>query len=105
MAEIRTQIGPPLIPGRLYRYILDLPRGCKDGVYRLVRFILDVPSYQKKVLVCCIEGKDAGLWFTCTENNFAQRYELADLPPLAAVVLHGDPPPEKVADFSSRGMY
>lgn len=69
------RIGPAIVPGQLYRDLGDLPRGCKGGIYRVERFILDVPSYQQKVLVTCVEGQDAGLWFICTLANFAMRYE------------------------------
>lgn len=72
---IRQPIGPAIVPGRTYRYMLDRPPGCKGGIYRVERFILDVPSYQMKVLVQCVEGNDKGLWFSCTPWNFAQRYE------------------------------
>lgn len=81
---IRERIGPAIVPGRVYRSIADLPRGCKGGLYQVEDFILDVPSYQEKVLVRCIEGKDRGLRFSCTPSNFALRYkDVPDDVPLA----------------------
>lgn len=64
-----------IVEGATYVYEADLPPGCKGGHYKAVRFIKDVPSYQTKVLVECLSGKDRGLWFTCTPANFAQRYK------------------------------
>ena len=64
--------------GRDYFYTIDLPKGCCGARYRLHREILDVPSYQTKLLVECLSGKDVGLWFTCTPANFERRYKLAE---------------------------
>lgn len=64
-----------IVVGRVYRYVVDWPKGCEGGLYRVVSFIKDVPSYQEKVLVHCVSGIDKGLWFTCTPSNFSQRYE------------------------------
>lgn len=63
--------------GAVYIYQAALPAGCAGHRYRAARFIVDVPSYQKKVLVECLSGRDAGLWFTCSLANFARRYRLA----------------------------
>ena len=71
----KEQLGVTIICGRVYRYLLDLPAACKGGLYRVERFILDVPSYTEKVLVHCIQGKDRGLWFSCSPQNFVLRYE------------------------------
>ncbi len=64
--------------GGLYVYIREIPRGCAGHIYRVHRFILDVPSYQHKVLVECLSGQDEGLWFTCSLDNFRVRYRLHD---------------------------
>ena len=95
--DLRQTLGPPLIRGRLYRYLLDYPRGCQGGIYRLVAFIDDVPAYVKKVLVYCVEGKDQGRLFCVSPQNFALRYELLEQLPQA--------PSQRVADFTSRGRY
>jgi len=34
-----------------------------------VRFVIDVPSYQEKVLVEALTGPDAGVMFTCSPAN------------------------------------
>ena len=106
MTYPKEPIGSPIIPGRLYLYMLDLPAGCKGGVYRVERFVQDVPTYTEKVLVHCIEGKDRGVWFVCSPANFAQRYQLLieengrqeSAPPPAAA-------PERVVDLSSKGSF
>lgn len=86
-----------IVAGATYRYIRDLPVGCKDALYRVVQAeILDVPSYQKKVLVRGLTGKDAGLWFTCSLANFATRYERVKEPATPVAV-------ERVADMTSPG--
>lgn len=73
-------LGCPLIEGGLYEYIHDLPKGCAGHHYRLHRLVKDVPSYQEKVLVEALTGKDKGLWFVCSEANFAIRYKLKERP-------------------------
>lgn len=106
MSFPKEPIGPVIVSGALYRYLLDMPAGCKGGIYRVERFVLDVPSYQEKILVHCVEGKDKGLWFTCAPWNFALRYERVETeetkssPPVVVA-----PVVERVADFSSRGTY
>lgn len=77
------RVGPVIAPGVIYRYTCDLPRGCKDALYRVDRFVLDVPSYQQKVLVECLTVRDAGLWFTTTCANFAVRYAAVENTPVA----------------------
>lgn len=63
-----------IIEGKVYEYIKESPKGCKGCLYRVLKFILDVPSYQQKVLVEALTGPDRGLWFTCTPANFSLRY-------------------------------
>lgn len=64
--------------GAVYRYIRQLPTGCQGALYRVHREVLDVPSYQRKLLVEALTGPDRGLWFTCTPANFRVRYERSD---------------------------
>lgn len=63
--------------GSEYLYQCGFPTGCAGGRYKVHKFVLDVPSYQHKVLVECLEGKDKGLWFVCSLANFSYRYRLA----------------------------
>lgn len=63
----------------VYAYQAELPRGCKGHQYVPRRFVLDVPAYQQKVLVECLSGKDAGLWFVCSLMNFARRYRRVEV--------------------------
>jgi hypothetical protein len=66
-----------LRPGGLYTYQASHPPGCAGHLYRLHRFVLDVPSRQTKVLVEAKTGADKGLWFTCSVANFCTRYRYA----------------------------
>jgi len=75
---LRGQVECRIVLGKTYRYIRDLPKGCRDQLYKVHRFVLDVPSYQEKVLVEALGGKDKGLWFTCSPANFAKRYEMME---------------------------
>lgn len=94
-----------IVPGKVYRYTNDLPRGCKDALYRVEAFILDVPSYQMKVLVLALTGKDAGLLFCCTPNNFAQRYAPHEPEPVSVTEPMPQPLPHKEVDFTTRGLH
>lgn len=69
--------------GAVYVYTSALPVGCQGGLYRVIDFLIDVPTYQPRVLVRCLAGKDAGLRFCTTEMNFARRYQPADDQPPA----------------------
>ena len=64
--------------GADYVYIGMYPPKCEGHLYRPHRYVLDVPTYQKKVLVEALTGKDKGLWFVCSLNNFKVRYRLAE---------------------------
>jgi hypothetical protein len=75
-----------VIPGD-YVYTKDIPRGCQGKRYRLHRIIMDVPTYQRKLLLEALEGPDEGLWFTVTKANFETRYKLADNQPEVSVDL------------------
>lgn len=70
------EVGCPIIEGAEYVYIGELPVGCRGHRYLLHRGVIDVPSYQHKVLVEALTGEDKGLWFTCSLANFAIRYKL-----------------------------
>jgi len=39
------------------------------------KLLLDIPSYQTKILVECLSGADKGLWFTTTINHFRITYK------------------------------
>lgn len=67
-----------IVVGMDYVYTADIPKDCKGYLYHAHRFIQDVPSYQRKVLVECLNGPDQGLWFCCSEWNFSTRYRLAN---------------------------
>jgi hypothetical protein len=84
-----------IVEGATYTYVVDLPRGCKGKHYRVLFFVVDVPSYAEKVCVEAIDGPDAGLRFTCSPSNFAMRYEpVAEAPETSAAQ---EPIPERVA--------
>lgn len=68
--------GCPLVEGATYRYTASQPAKATGHLYKLVKEVLDVPSYQRKCLVECLTGPDRGLWFTCSLSNFAGRYEI-----------------------------
>lgn len=90
--------------GRAYEFIgvpSDhglLPKGCAGQLYRAVRFVKDVPSYQRKVLVEALTGPDAGDWFTVSEHNFKIRYKLPE-----EDEAEPEPLPEKVAGRNEQG--
>lgn len=62
--------------GQVYEYVGALPRDCAGELYQPHRLVLDVPVYNWKVLVEALTGKDRGLWFVCSVNNFSRRYRL-----------------------------
>ncbi len=70
------RVGCPIVEGAEYTYEAAIPAGCMGQRYKLHREVIDVPSYQRKVLVEALTGKDRGLFFTCTLQNFALRYKL-----------------------------
>lgn len=63
--------------GRVYIYATGFPVSRHGFRYRPLCEVLDVPSYQTKILVEALSGPDQGLKFTCTPENFSRRYELA----------------------------
>jgi len=69
-----TNMLDQITPGEVYVYTNAIPAGCAGHHYRAHRFVLDVPSYQQKVLVEALSGKDKGLWFVCSVANFRVRY-------------------------------
>lgn len=95
-----------IVARRVYRYLGGLPIGVKGGLYRVLAFIIDVPSYQEKVLIRCISGPDKGLMFTCTPRNFSHRYEPIVvetekcIPPIPPSIL---PTRQWVADMTEKG--
>ncbi len=70
--------------GADYVYTSDKPAGARGQRYKVHRFILDVPSYQRKVLVEALTGPDKGMWFTCSLSNFSFKYKRAAEPEVAA---------------------
>lgn len=69
-----------IVQGGTYSYH-GLPKKCQGHLYRVLDTdIIDVPSYQHKVLVECVTGPDAGMKFTCTLDNFIRRYRLESFP-------------------------
>lgn len=69
---IRTEV----LPG-IYVYANGYPVECIGRRYRVHRMVLDVPTYQRKVLIEALDGSDAGLWFVCSVSNFFHRYQPA----------------------------
>jgi hypothetical protein len=67
-----------IIVGAIYVYNNEHPANCTGHLYRAHRIVLDVPTYQRKVLVEGLSGCDEGLWYTCTVDNFNQRFSLAE---------------------------
>lgn len=67
-----------IVEGREYIYIREKPAGCQGQRYRVLKFVVSVPSYQEQVLVEALTGWDKGLWFTCSPANFASRYVPAE---------------------------
>jgi len=67
-----------IVEGGIYVYVCGLPAGAQGQLYKAHRIILDVPSYQHKVLVEALTGDDKGLWFCCSLDNFQVRYRPAD---------------------------
>lgn len=64
-----------IVEGGEYVFRASAPDHATGQRYRVLKFVLDVPSYQRKVLVEGLTGKDRGLWFVCTFENFRVRYE------------------------------
>lgn len=69
-----------IVFGLEYIYRSGNPVKCHGFRYRPLREVLDVPSYQQKILVEALNGPDRGLYFTCSPANFANRYVLAPQP-------------------------
>lgn len=65
-----------LVKGAEYVYTSSYPEACRGHTYRLVRFVVDLPSYQRKVLVEAVTGPDSDSWFTVAEGIFAMKFSL-----------------------------
>jgi hypothetical protein len=110
----QTHFDTPLFAGRTYVYKAGLPEARAGHKYRLLRFVLDVPSYQHKCLVKALTGPDEGLWFVVSTSNFSRRYVLDEgeqevLNAAVAEVNGRDAPPApsvapEVADFPTWAM-
>ena len=87
-----------IIKGNTYIYKGSAPKYAIGHRYQVVDFVLDVPTYQRKVLVKALTGPDKGLLFTCTLSNFLVRYTPDDEPQQAAPPVETvKPTVEKVA--------
>lgn len=73
MAETTFRI----VVGAEYTYH-GLPLNCQGHRYQVLALVLDVPSYQQKVLVQALSGPDEGLLFVCSPANFSTRYRPAE---------------------------
>lgn len=60
-----------------YVYIAEQPKHAKGQRYHLYRAILDVPSYQTKILIAGLTGMDQGRLFAVSINHFVTRFEKA----------------------------
>jgi hypothetical protein len=63
--------------GAVYLYQSQIPANRFGHRYQVKRFVMDVPSYQRKVVFEALTGPDQGNWYCCSEQNFAKRYRLA----------------------------
>lgn len=61
--------------GSEWVYTAPAPAGCSGHRYRVLGFVVHVPTYQQQVLVEALTGPDRGLRFTCTPHNFSTRYQ------------------------------
>lgn len=77
MAHIESSI----VAAGDYVYAATYPPGCEGQRYRAHRIVLDVPSNQEKVLVEALTGRDKGLFFVCSLQNFSIRYKLIERAP------------------------
>jgi hypothetical protein len=79
--------------GTEYLYTAPRPAGCQGHRYRVIQFVMLVPSYQEQVLVLALTGPDEGRHFVCTPANFSSRYR-----PVPVVQPEPAPPmPDKIA--------
>ena len=60
--------------GGHYVYTASYPPHATGQRYLVRQFIQDVPSYQPRILIQCMSGKDKGILFVSTFNNFRIRY-------------------------------
>ncbi len=79
-----------IAPGREYVYVNAIPAWAQGQRYRVLRFIWDVPTYQRKVLIEPLTGRDKGVWFCCSVANFVVRYEPAPDQDMGTAGYHGD---------------
>lgn len=87
-----------IVEGGVYAYMCGIPRGVYGEKYRVVKnHVLDVPSYQYKVMVEALTGRDKGKVFVCTPANFVHRYK-----PVDGEVMLPLPPKHVIAGFAGR---
>lgn len=82
--------------GCQYVYAHPYPKGYAGELYYAHRMVQDVPSYQDKVLVEGLTGRDTGRWFTCSLNYFLTRFKLPESPPKV------DMPQGKIIDLGEK---
>jgi hypothetical protein len=82
-----------LTPGTVYRCLLRLG-GRTGGLYRVHGLALSYPSEQQVVVYEGVNSTDTGRLFCCSCADFALKFESAD-----------EPPPERVADLTSKGRF
>lgn len=95
-----------LTPGIIYRYQQNRRR------YRIICQSQDVRTYQTMIVYRALDLPDRGLYFHCTEQDFATRFvriepiqlltEAMALP-AQEPVSHYHATPEKVVDLTERG--
>lgn len=66
-----------IVVGAEYIYASGFPLGVRGHRYKVLGLVVDVPSYQEKVLVEALTGPDKGLQFVCSPSNFSTRYVAA----------------------------
>lgn len=94
-----------LVEGQEYTYASPHPISCHGHRYRLLRFVVDIPSYQKKVLVEGLTGPDIGAFFVLSEVTFAVRFDEVVGPPLVAVPLPQEPVQRGIVAGKVAGKY
>ena len=55
-----------IIPDHVYIYTAEYPPGRAGHEYRVFKIIKQEPSKARQVIVECLTGPDAGVWFCCT---------------------------------------
>jgi hypothetical protein len=89
-----------IIVGRDYRFhqlrqvnrdVVSFVEDVELGLYRVLNFVQDGITLQCRVVYEGLDGADQGKWFTCSLNNFANRFRLIE---------DGKPPEELIPRVS-----